>query len=74
MLAEGYGEIGQPEKGLDLLAEALDIAKRIEERFYEAELYRLKGQLVLQSGVRSPKSEPTSTQHLAPKRRRRDTF
>ena len=54
MLAEGYGKIGQPEEGLDLLAEALDIAKRIEERFYEAELYRLKGELSLQS--RSPQS------------------
>ena len=32
------------------------------ERYYEAELYRLKGELVLQSGVRSPKSDLTNPQ------------
>jgi len=37
------------------------------ERFYEAELYRLKGELTLQqSGVRSPASAVPSTQHLTP--------
>jgi hypothetical protein len=31
--------------------------EKTEERFYEAELHRLKGELVLQSGVRSPQSK-----------------
>ena len=37
------------------------------ERFYEAELYRLKGELTLKkSAVRSPQSEVPNTQHLTP--------
>jgi predicted ATPase len=47
LLAEAYGKIGQPEEGLMLLAEALAIGERTGERFYEAELYRLKGELLL---------------------------
>jgi len=58
LLAEAYGKGEQIEEGLKALAEALDVTKRTGERFYEAELYRLKGQLVLQSGVRSPESQP----------------
>jgi predicted ATPase len=59
-LAEAYEKAGQPKEGLSILAEALAFADRTEERFYEAELYRLKGELTLQkspgSGVRSPES------------------
>ena len=46
-------------------AEALAIVDKTGERFYEAELYRLKGELVLQSGARAPASENPYTQHLA---------
>jgi predicted ATPase len=48
LLAETYGKRGQPEDGLAVLAEALSIVNKTGERFYEAELYRLKGQLTLQ--------------------------
>jgi class 3 adenylate cyclase/predicted ATPase len=48
MLAEAYGEVGQAEDGLHTVAEALAAVNRTEERFYEAELYRLKGELTLQ--------------------------
>jgi predicted membrane chloride channel (bestrophin family) len=41
--------VGQTEEGLTLLAEGLAVADKTGERFYEAELYRLKGQLTLQS-------------------------
>jgi len=41
------GQVGQPGKGLAALAEALDSVQRTDERFYEAELYRLKGELTL---------------------------
>jgi len=51
LLAEVYGEIGQAAEGLTLLAEALAQVDKTGERFYEAELYRLKGQLTLQSKV-----------------------
>ena len=54
LLAEAYGKAGQAEEGLATLAEALATVDRTGERFYEAELYRLKGELTLaQSG--SPK-------------------
>jgi predicted ATPase len=48
LLAEAYGKTGQVEEGLTTLAEALDAVARTGERMYEAELYRLKGQLTLQ--------------------------
>jgi predicted ATPase len=66
LLAEAYGKLDQTEAGLSVLAEALDIVSKTEERFYEAELYRLKGTLVLQSGVRGSASENPNAQHLTP--------
>ena len=48
----------QDEEGLTVLAEALAAVNKSGERFYEAELYRLKGELTLkQSRVRDPESE-----------------
>ncbi|MBI3798113.1 MAG: AAA family ATPase [Deltaproteobacteria bacterium] len=57
LLAEAYGKRGQAEEGLALLAEALDLVNKTGERFSEAELYRLKGTLTLQSKVPGPKSQ-----------------
>src|SRR5262249_31614868 len=48
MLAEALGKVGLPEEGLTSVAEALNIANATGERFWEAELYRLKGELALQ--------------------------
>ena len=47
LLAEAYGKAGQTEEGLATLAEALTVVDKSGERFYEAELYRLKGELTL---------------------------
>jgi predicted ATPase len=47
LLAEAYGKGGQPEEGLSVLAEALAVAHKHGELVYEAELYRLKGELLL---------------------------
>jgi predicted ATPase len=47
LLAEGYATIGQTEHGLAILTEALAAVEAYEQRFYEAELYRLKGVLLL---------------------------
>src|SRR5262249_48264570 len=47
MLAEVYGAEGQAVEGLCLLAEALMIVSHHGERFWEAELHRLKGELLL---------------------------
>jgi predicted ATPase len=53
-LAEAYGKVGQVEEGLRMLAEALATVDRTGECVYEAELYRLKGELTLaQSSVQS---------------------
>jgi predicted ATPase len=49
LLAEAYGKVGQLEEGLTLLAEALAQVEKTGECYYEAELYRLKGTLTLQS-------------------------
>jgi predicted ATPase len=50
-LAEAYGAGGQPEEGLGVLAEAMDTAHNIGERWYEAERHRLKGDLLLALSV-----------------------
>src|SRR5215510_10827394 len=47
LLAEALGKNGQAEQGLRVLEEALVAAHRTGERYYEAELYRLKGELLL---------------------------
>jgi predicted ATPase len=47
-LAKTQGKIGQAEEGLHLLDEAIAIMFKTGQRNYEAELYRLKGQLTLQ--------------------------
>ncbi|HEV8711392.1 MAG TPA: adenylate/guanylate cyclase domain-containing protein [Candidatus Binatia bacterium] len=57
LLAEAYGKAGQAEEGLAALAEALTVVDTSGERFYEAELYRLKGTLTLQSKVQGPRSK-----------------
>ena len=51
LLAEWYGKAGQGAAGLDVLAEARAAAQHMEERFYEAELYRLEGELLLAQSV-----------------------
>jgi len=48
LLADAYGIIGQPEAGLPALAEALTLVDTTGERWYDPELYRLKGALLLQ--------------------------
>jgi len=48
LLAEAYGTTGQLEEGRAVLAEALTLTDTTGERWYEPELYRLKGALLLQ--------------------------
>jgi predicted ATPase/DNA-binding winged helix-turn-helix (wHTH) protein len=47
LLAEAYAKVGETEKGLIVLAEALAKAHNNGELFYEAELHRLEGELLL---------------------------
>jgi predicted ATPase len=66
LLAEAYGEVKQTEEGLNTLAEVLGVADRTEEYLWEAELYRLKGQLTLQSSVQRLASSVANLQSLTP--------
>jgi tetratricopeptide (TPR) repeat protein len=63
-LAETYGKAGQTAEGLGVLAEALAAVRNNAEHLYEAELYRLKGELLLQSGVRGLEPEGRQS-HMA---------
>jgi predicted ATPase len=70
-LAEAYGGIGQTEEGLRLLAEALAHVDHTGERDWEAEVYRLKGELLLQQATPDiPQAEACFQQALAVARRR----
>jgi predicted ATPase len=63
-LAEAYGDVGQLEEGLAVVAEGLAEVEKTGARFYEVELYRLRGELTLTqsrvqrlaSGVERPQS------------------
>ena len=48
LFGETHGRIGEPEAGLTALTEALALVNETGEHWYEPELYRLKGALLLQ--------------------------
>ena len=48
LLTEAYTQGGQTEEGLSAVTEALALVHKNDERWWEAELYRLKGVLLLQ--------------------------
>ncbi len=58
-MAEAYGQGGQAEEGLTSVDEGLAFVERTDERFYEAELNRLQGELLLQQS-RAQQSEAES--------------
>src|SRR5262249_33551364 len=49
-LASAHASLGQPTVALDLLNEAIQTAEVTSERFFEAELYRLRGGILLTLG------------------------
>jgi class 3 adenylate cyclase/predicted ATPase len=51
--AATHASLGQPDVGLDLLDEAIQAAEATNERFFEAELYRLRGTMLLALGRKS---------------------
>ena len=60
-LAEACGKAGQIDEGLHVLEEALEAVQTKEEHLYEPEVYRLKGELLLQ---RSTAQQGEAEQHL----------
>jgi predicted ATPase len=55
--------MGQPEAGLTVLTEALTFAETTGERWYESEIYRLKGELLLQQSSDNSTEAETCFQH-----------
>jgi predicted ATPase len=66
-LAQAYAHGGQAEAGLRVITEALAMVEKNGERWNEAELYRIKGELILQKfSVISSQLSVTNPQHLTP--------
>jgi predicted ATPase len=63
LLAEAHGAMGQPEAGLTVLAEALTLTDATRVRWYAPELYRLKGELLLQQHSDNQAEAETCFQH-----------
>jgi predicted ATPase len=63
LLAEAYGTMEQPEGGLTALTEALALVETTGERWYEPELYRLKGVLLLQQSLDNQTAAETCFHH-----------
>jgi len=62
-LAEAHGTIGEPETGLAVLTEALTLVDTTDERWCEAELHRLKGELLLQQSSDNQVEAESSFHH-----------
>jgi DNA-binding SARP family transcriptional activator/predicted ATPase len=56
-LAEAQWRAGDAAAGLDTLAAAREIAERNDERFFEAEIHRVRGGLLLESGAAAETAE-----------------
>ena len=70
LLAEVSAQVGQTTEGLEAVAEALATVAESAVRWWEAELYRLKGQLLLQhAGAPPEEAEACFQQALAVARR-----
>jgi predicted ATPase len=57
LLSESCAANGQPSEALAQVTEALGLVRESRAYFYEAELYRLRGVLVLQTGGRAAEDE-----------------
>jgi predicted ATPase len=62
LLAEACERAGQVEAGLRALHEALEALQTSEERLYEAEVHRLRGELLLQQSVAQQEEAEASLQ------------
>jgi predicted ATPase len=60
-LAAAHASLGEPEVGVGLLGEAILAVEQTEERLFEAELHRMRGEMLLASG----KGEAEAALHRA---------
>jgi predicted ATPase len=63
--AEAQGGFGAAEEGLDLAAKALDRVEETGERWFEAELHRITGELMLRLPKADPGAAETQFEHAA---------
>ncbi|HMV46826.1 MAG TPA: AAA family ATPase [Blastocatellia bacterium] len=68
-LAELCGFAGRAADGLEAIAEAMTAAERSGERYFEAELWRIKGDLLLQAGASNDQTESCYQESIAVARR-----
>ena len=61
-LAQTQGNAGQPEEGLSTVAEALAIVEQTGERHWEAELHRVRAELLRMQGA---EAEAEASLHIA---------
>jgi predicted ATPase len=73
LLAEAYAQEGQVEVGLATVAEALAAAQATGERWGEAELYRLRGVLLLRQTGTPPEEAETCLRRALDVARRQET-
>jgi predicted ATPase len=71
LLAEAYGKNEDIETGLNVVSEALAVIQKNEERFGEAELNRIKGELLLMQGEDEAEAENSFTQGIEISKRQR---
>jgi predicted ATPase len=72
LLAEVSAQVGQTAEGLEALAEALATVAQSAARWWEAELHRLRGELLLQHSVASPEKAETCFQQALDVARRQE--
>ena len=65
LLAEASGLLDQPEEGLAALDEALTVMEQTGERYYEAELHRQRGALLLRRDAQRHPAQGSREQHGA---------
>jgi predicted ATPase len=70
--AEMRSKAADPEKGLGIVEEALALAHKADERYNEAELYRLRGQLLLMPAVSDERGAEASFYQAIEAARRRN--
>ena len=71
LLAEAYGKNEDIETGLNVVSEALAVIQKNEERLGEAELNRIKGELLLMQGEDEAEAENSFTQGIEISKRQR---
>jgi predicted ATPase len=63
LLAEEYGKVDRKEEALSVLAEALALVHRSGDRYWEADLHRLKGEMLLIQAIPDKAQAETCFQH-----------